>query len=293
MKSWWMLPFVLMLLLCGCARTVTGSEETVEGVVSDMAMDQGRSYIGIAWEDGGACYYAPKGESVPGTAKLGDRVRIVTVLERGSDLRIPTEVIVLETGAAQASDTEIVSYNKDYVNITVELPKGWSYEILPEEPDAFRLGLCFWPEGKEDLKLSLCYYPQQFAVCGTGLTTSACTVAPGLEATKGTYDGDYRWDYLYFHDLAGDYAAQLEGSGDWWDTHGEQAMEILASAQLGYGLKRSQIETLAAERCTVAYDRIRSHFDCQSGIWSVDFEDSKTAEGQVVFLDGRGEPTEP
>ena len=58
MKQYFCLLLLLLILLCGCTRTVEGSEKCFEGIVADLAMDQGRSYIGVSFGDGGDCFYA-------------------------------------------------------------------------------------------------------------------------------------------------------------------------------------------------------------------------------------------
>ena len=101
MKQYFCLLLLLLILLCGCTRTVVGSEKCFEGIVADLAMDRGRSYIGVSFGDGGDCFYAAKGKRIPGDVNIGDTVRVETVLEEQSGLRIVTAVTVLTPGTQQ------------------------------------------------------------------------------------------------------------------------------------------------------------------------------------------------
>lgn len=126
--------------------------------------------------------------------------------------------------------TQAVTFTHDNAFITLQIPESWgSSTISPddEEYDASMTGgISFWPAGRAEGKVFFGYYPDLFAVCGTGLETTAMTLA-GQTASVGTYDDHEVWDFIRFSDH---FAVWGQDHEAWWAEYGEQAMAILDSA---------------------------------------------------------------
>lgn len=122
---------------------------------------------------------------------------------------------------------ETVCWAEGGGKLALELPGNWEYDITSLAENDYAAGITFWPRGREEGKLRFEYYPQGFAVCGTGLETTAATVA-GRNASLGTYDGEPLWTFISFGQ---DFAVWGEGHEHWWAEYGDQAMEILNSAE--------------------------------------------------------------
>ena len=166
-------------------------------------------------------------------------------------------------------------------NATLTLPEGWV--CTPEEgEDGFQLSLR--PESEAGgLLLRVQNSPE--GVCGTGLTLETLTFPSGLTAEQGTYDGGAQWTFLRFLGLPGDYTVWNQAPADWWETHGEEAMAILAGAEFGQGsLTEPKAVALAKAACTVDYANIRTRFDLVSGLWTVDFLPQGAGGGQTVTV---------
>lgn len=126
-------------------------------------------------------------------------------------------------------ETREVRFDQGGAYIILQLPESWEYSITSLENDAYSAGITFWPQGRSEGKLRFDYYPDLFAVCGTGLKSGTMTVA-GQNVSVGTYDDDSLWTFLSFGDH---FAVWGENHEAWWAEYGEQAMEILNSAQFG------------------------------------------------------------
>ena len=126
-------------------------------------------------------------------------------------------------------ETREVRFSEGGAYITLWLPESWEYSITSLENDAYSAGITFWPRGRSEGSLRFDYYPDLFAVCGTGLKSGTMTVA-GQTAGVGTYDDDSLWTFLSFGEH---FAVWGENHETWWAEYGEQAMEILNSAQFG------------------------------------------------------------
>ena len=201
-----------------------------------------------------------------------------------------------------AAETELVKYELNYVNMSLELPEGWGYayagvgvdggEIHAEPADT--VGIRFWPDAAEDSgggALALYFYQELFGVCGTGLQTQDVTFDSGLTGSMGTYDNGPLWDFISFYDTPGSYVVMNEGAENWWDEYGGQAMTILNSVQVGGELlKQNEAVERAQGVCTVDYNAMRTTFDADSGEWKIWFYRDYTAGGdQTVWITPDGE----
>ena len=170
----------------------------------------------------------------------------------------------------------IVTYNKPYANITLSIPNGWKYEIDAPENDENVLNdfcIAFWPEEDSNGKINV-WYLTSFGVCGTGLKTEEIQVG-SYQASQGTYEERDVWDYIYFKDTSpGAYVAQTEWSEEWWienghksmnawwETYGDEIMQILATVKLGEDiLTEEEAVEVAKLKCNIEYDQTRAEFD--------------------------------
>jgi len=136
-----------------------------------------------------------------------------------------------ETTVAAGMEERTITYAEAGAAIILRLPGDWSYTVVSLEEAEINAGIAggisFWPTGREEGKLFFGYYPDRFAVCGTGLETTEMALA-GQTASVGTYDGARVWDFISFGEA---FAVWGQGHEVWWDEYGQQAMEILNSAQ--------------------------------------------------------------
>ncbi|MBQ8804611.1 MAG: hypothetical protein IJZ53_13365 [Tyzzerella sp.] len=129
-------------------------------------------------------------------------------------------------------NTKRVEYSYEDKYMSLEIPEGWKYSITEYSESAYAVGISFWPEGYSEGKLSLQYFLSGFGVCGTGLTESDITLG-NMKAKRGIYDGDALWSFISFIPTARDYAVINEGAEEWWQEHGDMAMAILQTIQIG------------------------------------------------------------
>ena len=144
-------------------------------------------------------------------------------------LSFPAVPGVTSYEAVIEEETHEVAFSEGGAYITLQIPESWDYSITTLENDAHSAGITFWPRGKSEGRLRFDYYPDMFAVCGTGLKSGTMSVA-GRTAGVGTYDDDSLWTFLSFGEH---FAVWGENHEAWWAEYGEQAMEILNSAQFG------------------------------------------------------------
>ncbi|MBE6713587.1 MAG: hypothetical protein E7580_08810 [Ruminococcaceae bacterium] len=190
----------------------------------------------------------------------------ITVYLDGENLKMKAR-LVSETGA--------------FSGMTLSIPQGWSYATeRGYNPEDYCIA--FWPDGQTKGKIKLWYYGA-FGVCGTGLEVERITLG-AYEAEKGTYDGSAHWSFISFADLPGFYVATNDGAHIWWDEYGEEAVQILSSANLAEGiLSRRQAIELAKKKVTVEYDQTDASFDTEKGYWTVSFSKKNTLGGDQVF----------
>ena len=120
------------------------------------------------------------------------------------------KAMVTNSDAAKYSHVEIDVRDCD-VKVAFNLPDDWIYESV--EDDGLRLKLKPKNEGSGSVTIVVL---QQFAVCGTGLT-SEDVIFNGHEAWKGTYDHHPFWDFIHLKDLRG--CAILNETEGWYTDH--------------------------------------------------------------------------
>lgn len=195
-----------------------------------------------------------------------------------------------ERGAENGVSAQI---SHGYANMALALPEGWEYELQEYDPHAMCFGISFRPEGEMGW-VRLQFWTEIFGVCGTGLEEKDVTLANGLRATQGYYDGSESWSFMVFDDLPGSYVVQREGVDGWWERQEDTVMSILGNAALAQGIIREDraIE-LAREalNADIDYPVSWGTFDYTVGTWRVDFYLDKEARelGRSVTLDHLGD----
>lgn len=217
---------------------------------------------------------------------------IFASIQMGKNIEEGEEInVVMRNVDDQGNASSVAEYSHQHANMRLTLPDGWDYAISEYSEGASSFGISFWPKGYTDAKLNLSYWVGGFGVCGTGLEQEEITLANGLSAWQGTYDGHAVWDFICFKGTPGSYVVLNEGAEAWWAMFGDEAMRILGSAQQGVGIiyEADAIKT-AEKECTVEYDTVRADFDFMEGIWEVHFYTMNTVGGnQTVWVSSMGE----
>lgn len=220
-------------------------------------------------------------ETIDGLS-AGDRVRVECYTENSGYKE-----------ATKLTEYQSVSYEYSFANMSLELPAGWTYEIREYSEGEMSFGIDFWPENESEGKLRLDYYPELFGVCGTGLKEEQIWVGHSYRAFQGTYDDHAVWDFISIRDLPGSYVITTENVEGWWDTYGQQAMDILDSMILADGMIReNRAIELAEQALKGEFTNYSVAFDFCTGEWVVAFTDQDTyytvyvtAEGTVRKVD--------
>ena len=117
-----------------------------------------------------------------------------------------------------------VTVKSSGVELSVELPEGWTYDLYPEG------SISFYPEGVTEGAVELSY-TSSFGVCGTGLEEVETELA-GDKARAGYYDGSDRWSFIVFLGKNSNVVATTNSVEDWWEEYGDQVMQILDSVRI-------------------------------------------------------------
>lgn len=182
---------------------------------------------------------------------------------------------------------QTVSYKYGYANMRLELPAGWAYEICEYDENNYAFGINFWPENASEGKLRLEYYPQEFGVCGTGLVQEQIRLDNGMCAFQGTYDNHEVWDFISIRELPGSYVISTENVSGWWDTYGDQAMDIIGSLWLAEDIlwENMAIE-IAEHELKGEFEAYRADFDFCEGVWYIQFIDQSITYTVCIGSDG-------
>ena len=160
------------------------------------------------------------------------RAVILIKLSDGVEADLPQETLnQFITPAPFQPGTNVTSSHEDkFINLVI--PNGWEYEVKEFEEEGYQeFGIYFWPEGQIEGRLALMCAGENWAVCGTGLTTKEVVVGE-YGAVKYIYDGDKFWTFLRFEYPEISYVVYNEGAEVWWDAYGAEAMQILSTVQL-------------------------------------------------------------
>ena len=197
------------------------------------------------------------------------------------------ELGVLQVDPPEGLDTaETVEFVENYVSIVIPLPDGWEYKVNEHEGEpAGGQGITIFKGGDESRTAHI-QFTENFAVCGTGLSTAEADFPSGDKASIMYFDGGKDWSYVTFYDTAGEYVAKNNGlTGE----DAMEALEIIGQANVGGDwLTQSQAKAIALDgQSEYDCDYVRAHFDTESGIWTVTMRNNPEEE-TVVKIDVDG-----
>lgn len=244
------LIFVLLLSACsGLAADGPGGEMNFDGQILEIY-------------DGGVLVEPVEGEDIRSSsdkisfstdelddigAQMGDTV---TVRYSGEVMEsYPAQVIALgwsisEKGVSVSDipepESEAVEYSHGDVYMSLDLPGGWSSEIIPaaeEEAENEIFGIRFWPEASPEFALMLEYHTGGIGICGTGVTFTETEFQSGLKATACTEElgDDGYWFFLIYDEPHVKYAVSYSGDRELWSEYEDAVTAILDTVALGYG----------------------------------------------------------
>lgn len=124
-----------------------------------------------------------------------------------------------------------VSYSYDDVNMSIDIPSDWEYEIREYSTETESCSIYFWPADRNEGKLEF-QYSKFFGVCGTGLSEEKISIGK-YEAYKGTYDDDKVWRFISLITEPGKYVIWRHGAVAWPEEYMDEAMEIINSICVG------------------------------------------------------------
>lgn len=134
---------------------------------------------------------------------------------------------------------KIVNYQCDAGYISLFLPNGWSHKIqkykkVPDDKtwdNNETFGITFWKNKSKKNSIFL-QYTKCFGICGTGLKTKKMKIN-GMHSEVGYYNGKTYWEYIHFlNDYENFVVLNFCESENWWNTNGDQVMEILDTLTL-------------------------------------------------------------
>lgn len=125
-------------------------------------------------------------------------------------------------------------YERGYANMDIYLPEDWCFEVKDPTEDSTSFGIHFWPEDDPKFEARLLFYPDLFAICGTGVTYEELQFQNGQKATlcwERMQSGDF-WAVIFFSDLPGSYALQLDTTYQLWETYKDELLGIIGTSVL-------------------------------------------------------------
>ncbi len=161
----------------------------------------------------------------------GKEVQLKTTEIDGLANKILKEASVISQQDENADVRSSVSYHYGDVNMSIDIPSDWEYEIREYSPEMESCSIYFWPADQNEGKLNF-QYSKFFGVCGTGLSEEKITVG-AYEANKGTFYNAKGWSFISLITEPGAYVILSDGAGVWPEEYMEEAMEIINSIRVG------------------------------------------------------------
>ncbi len=194
------------------------------------------------------------------------------------------------------SAPEDVAFGENFANITLTVPGGWSYEVIPVSgAEGERLGgIEFRRDSDPDVRMGVYYHLDPCYGCGMTSGHEERTFSSG-------HTGMLRWDYFdegtmsahfTFADTPGQYHFHAwEIPETFWEENRETILGILDTARVGEGaMKESDAYAIAAETCSRAYPHCLRTFDHLTGTWTFEFfvSDRNTVDRETVAVAADG-----
>ena len=250
--------------------------------------------------------------------QVGDWVQIVyngAVMETyPTQLGVVYSISKVEEAIDIDTDTIIAEYRTNYVNMQLQLPSDWEYEIVPNDPNEERknqtFGIRFWPKEEADFKLELFYWTEGIGMCGTGVTIEDIEFSNGMLATQYTEKIEERlWLTIIYQNLPGTYVVSGSIPEELWEKYQPTIIKILETAELGKEIiDREKAVAIASEVFVESismpeeiyrdwketkdasgfYDSVRAVFHWEEGDWEIKFYCNKKDEIREIWLDAEG-----
>ncbi len=195
-------------------------------------------------------------------------------------------------GIDENKQPKTIRHSKGYANVTFDLPDGWEYEIIDsEESKEFEINLSRL-DNIGNAVLSIKYYNYMFGYCGTDLTQEAVRVGKHI-GVKSTYGNKDSWDFIMLKDTPGDYVIWNYSVENGFSKYKEDIDVIISSIVVGEGsITESQAIDIAKESVEKEYDNVRASFDCNTGIYTIEFYkyNPDANETKTIILTNEGKP---
>lgn len=208
-------------------------------------------------------------------------------IKNGSDEDIDENVKEEQT---DLTDTNEVSLSSNFASISLNVLENWTAETDKKDIDSenSQMSISIFPKGHDEGKIKIVFYGEMIGYCGTGLESKEIKLS-NYDARQNTYYDDYPWSFIDFPGLAGTYVIYAEDADKWWDSYGDEAMEILGTIKISDGnICEDEAVKLASEICSTKYDHRYAYFDFKEGIWNIKYSvNSEVQEIITVSYDGK------
>ncbi len=213
---------------------------------------------------------------------------------------IPAQTEIPAESVLSAEETTTVKYSSRYMNMSIELPDGWGYEIIQsgiseEEPDLTMelepFGIRFWPEESPEAEFKLFYNPDGIGLCGTGITSESVSFDSGLSALKNTetYQSGEKWVLYIFDNVPGTYSLEYMLPSNMAEEYEPKLDKILESVKLGTEVMGERRATdLAAGELDGEYENVIGQFDFILGVWEIRFYDADYTQLESLYVNQDG-----
>lgn len=230
---------------------------------------------------------------LPGGLGTADMAQWHIFVEPEAGLKIPDEIALFRNGKFSNKKTTSVSYHYGYANMTLQLLDGWEYATQEYTDECDRFGIDFWPVSYPEHKVSLLFCPNGDFGSYTAELNEEEVISLNHTGKVGIHDGQSNWSYLVYEDLAGQYAADLSASSQWWDIYSKDLKKMLLSTTLADGyIREYQAVNMAIHEAHINendYDRRDTSFDYTTGTWTVVLSSSfRRCPVITVYLDATG-----
>lgn len=189
--------------------------------------------------------------------------------------------------------TITAEYTHGYVDMTMELPQGWSWETVSDDGESKTEGIRFYKTDDTSVSYSLLCWTGGYGICGTDVTTEELTLSNGQKATQYTQqgeDGTMTVADIIFGDVPGSYVLQGAGmTAETWNANHDTLLDILATVQLARKSVSQQDAVSAAKALYTGKGDVQfSGYDVTSGAWTIRFGTDSGKTDTTVTVDAAG-----
>lgn len=135
--------------------------------------------------------------------------------------------------------TVTASYSRGDVEMTMELPMGWTWEAVEDGGMGTATeGIRFYRTDDAAVEWVLLCWTEGYGICGTGVDSEKLTLSGGQTVTQHTetMTGSV-WVNIVFEDAAGSYVAMPAGGGTMdtavWEACRKEVLDILGTVVIG------------------------------------------------------------